>query len=79
LTLLEFSSGSKRRTASHDDSGELLQLIIGPFAFPRPHGINSSTSRFLNSSDGSVPEDQFIPSARAKIFNNRVEQRLVDI
>jgi hypothetical protein len=35
--------------------------------------------RFLNSSDGSVREDQFIPFARAKIFNNRVEQRLVDI
>jgi hypothetical protein len=40
----EFSSGSKRRTASRDDSGELPQLIIGSLAFPRPHGINSNTS-----------------------------------
>jgi hypothetical protein len=34
---------------------------------------------FLNSSNGSVREDQFIPFARATIFNNRVEQRLMDI
>jgi hypothetical protein len=43
---LEFGSSSKSRTASRDDNGKLFQLVIGPFALPRRHGINSSTFAF---------------------------------
>jgi hypothetical protein len=32
---------------------------------------------FLNSSNGTVGKNQFIPFARAEIFNNRVKQWLM--
>jgi hypothetical protein len=77
---LNFAAARKSRAASRDDSDELLQLVHRSIRLSVSSWKQFQYIRcFLNSSDSSVREDQFILFVRAEIFNNRVEQRLVDI
>src|ERR1700676_2268975 len=64
-------------SAARDPAGNQRRIESGP----RLDGGagQGKRSRFFNSRNGAVGKDQFVPSARAVIFHNRVKQGLMDI